>query len=588
LAFLSVVWITIYYPNQSFNECYFEEYYWSGSGILVYNFYVSTRSLIRSFTKYFRLLLCFNLFLTLFPVQLALAQPIDVTGARVDSFDGICQHESAYETGYNCAAISDGQYMVEYLPSFTIVFNGLHLYVDDGWSIVFTPHISITSDRGFSREVAGPTQTVNSPWNGDNVTLDMNTLRTTVAVVSNNPPGEHFTVTVSLDGYYKHGSDTWPLGSGLGAGVGYDGPWVISFFNGVPPITPAPTISSFTANVCYASGGCTTAYNVNPEPLTISYTVTVTNPSDQTLTSAVISLGSFQDSTGNELYHASRTVTNLAPGASTTVNFGSYSHDGSTDQDQIIHGQLSGTYTYANDAHGSLPSAFVDFQIGLEESTCNPTGTNSCDLANCGPGHKCIESTTIPGLYACSDAYAVECDTTLLNCSGTGSYGGFCLTGIQTCANQDDIIPARDCDRCCVQSLAPTDRCVEDRHGTCSSTCSIGTIVTADCAYCCLGGQEGGSRPPLPYHTYQGKFITSLPGLLGPLAKILYYSGLLAGVLSIIYAGYLFITSAGEPHSLDEGKAYLSAGVFGILFIVLSVVIMRIVLSQIIGGNPGF
>jgi hypothetical protein len=65
--------------------------------------------------------------------------------------------------------------------------------------------------------------------------------------------------------------------------------------------------------------------------------------------------------------------------------------------------------------------------------------------------------------------------------------------------------------------------------------------------------------------------------------------GCIGGValLGILYAGYLILTSRGNPMQLEKGKRYLSSSVIGVLLAVFAIFILK-VLAVSIFQIPGF
>jgi hypothetical protein len=64
------------------------------------------------------------------------------------------------------------------------------------------------------------------------------------------------------------------------------------------------------------------------------------------------------------------------------------------------------------------------------------------------------------------------------------------------------------------------------------------------------------------------------------------FIGLIA-LLGIIYAGYLILTSAGNPMQLEKGKRYLYSSIIGILLAVFAFVFIEVIAVNIL-QIPGF
>ena len=67
-----------------------------------------------------------------------------------------------------------------------------------------------------------------------------------------------------------------------------------------------------------------------------------------------------------------------------------------------------------------------------------------------------------------------------------------------------------------------------------------------------------------------------------PLAIIL-------GFILIVIGGYMFMTSQGDPKKTMEAKERLTSAIMGLLFVLLSIGILRILIGSLITGeDPGF
>jgi hypothetical protein len=58
-------------------------------------------------------------------------------------------------------------------------------------------------------------------------------------------------------------------------------------------------------------------------------------------------------------------------------------------------------------------------------------------------------------------------------------------------------------------------------------------------------------------------------------------------LLGIIYAGYLILTSAGNPMQLEKGKRYLYSSITGILLAIFAFVFIEVIAVNIL-QIPGF
>jgi hypothetical protein len=106
------------------------------------------------------------------------------------------------------------------------------------------------------------------------------------------------------------------------------------------------------------------------------------------------------------------------------------------------------------------------------------------------------------------------------------------------------------------------------------------------------GSQPGGlcynsnnvSSGSYPDFSYSGLYFTDLEAVITPIAKILFYAALAIGALMIIYSGYILMTSEGNPQKVQQGQEQLTAAILGIMFVLLSAAILRVIISSIIGA----
>lgn len=61
--------------------------------------------------------------------------------------------------------------------------------------------------------------------------------------------------------------------------------------------------------------------------------------------------------------------------------------------------------------------------------------------------------------------------------------------------------------------------------------------------------------------------------------------GVAVGLFGIITAGYAYLTSQGSPDKVKDASEKLTAAILGILFIVLSLVILRVIMNTLLGSN---
>jgi len=206
------------------------------------------------------------------------------------------------------------------------------------------------------------------------------------------------------------------------------------------------------------------------------------------------------------------------------------------------------------------------------------------------------------------------------------SYGGFGTNYSRVCTKTegDEIIGGLAC--ClsnipcpgkCSAKCPPTDR--PDLDGisldyTCSDglLCCVENVVKISCHASCVKATSSGGCP-VGYNSlgvgdfdcsafgedyvcceknknykprdaaYNGPVIDSLEKILGPVVKILYYGGLMLGIFYIIISGYKLIVSQGNPQQTQDAQEQLTAAILGIIFILLSVTILRVILGKVMG-----
>lgn len=73
----------------------------------------------------------------------------------------------------------------------------------------------------------------------------------------------------------------------------------------------------------------------------------------------------------------------------------------------------------------------------------------------------------------------------------------------------------------------------------------------------------------------------SVEELMGWITGFLYVLGIALGLFFIIKAGYTYMTSQGAPDKVKQAQEDLTAAITGIIFIVLSGVILRIIISSL-------
>ncbi|MBU1132853.1 hypothetical protein KKG08_01110 [Patescibacteria group bacterium] len=216
-------------------------------------------------------------------------------------------------------------------------------------------------------------------------------------------------------------------------------------------------------------------------------------------------------------------------------------------------------------------TASLTFLLVFFGYMCTVYAAPACpeSLAN----YKCATSCTgdwkaVPTKYTCSSNLG-------------GSYGGAGL---------------------CCEKVVLNNEC-EQEGGTCSSSKPVGQGWLPHNEFSCgsAGGtcwrldvidNPDGTVTPVDYSNpytpptdkgYKGPVFTSFTDVVAPVAKVLYYAGVTIGVGAVILAGYMLMTSEGNPDRVKQGQEQLTAAILGVLFILLSAAILRIIIGTFFG-----
>jgi hypothetical protein len=99
-------------------------------------------------------------------------------------------------------------------------------------------------------------------------------------------------------------------------------------------------------------------------------------------------------------------------------------------------------------------------------------------------------------------------------------------------------------------------------------------------------------RPPGEHESPEAKpwepVYEDIGELLSNIFNFLLLLGFALGLFFIVKAGYTLKTSEGHPERTRQGKEELTAAIVGTLFVGLSLVILRIIIRVLLGGDPGF
>ena len=250
-------------------------------------------------------------------------------------------------------------------------------------------------------------------------------------------------------------------------------------------------------------------------------------------------------------------------------------------------------------------------------NACNSQGT-TYNPGGCASGEYCAYVNDGSEHY-----WACEKDTENICAKDCESNGGCCANFPESCGS-DYVETLGHCDgnKTCYKSDSALDDCTspaeckEKMFDSCpydytvaQGKCPPGQIccMLSDSACIeegdpCCGGTfcdnpdlycDTSTNPPTckiytgteipPGLKYKGPIIDSLDKLITPVAKILYFGGLFIGVFIIIYSGYQLMTSSGNPQKTQSAQEQLTAAILGIMFILLSAAILRVIINNLIG-----
>src|SRR3990167_5394482 len=236
---------------------------------------------------------------------------------------------------------------------------------------------------------------------------------------------------------------------------------------------------------------------------------------------------------------------------------------------------------------------------------------NRINAQGCGPGERCIYDAYLdfPYCIPCSgcNGPGITCNTGGLPCcSGyceTSTTPNTCELGPMTCQG----LGVTGCTTaglpCCSGNCnTATDKCelvnqnCYDSGGVCRDSCEgweyndpayPGCPATA--ALCCFPQGSLGVHHALCYDTNQIRTpfgcidYTSSTAVATALLSL--SIGIAGGIafLIIVYAGFLLMTSTGNPERIKHGQDLMTAALAGLVMIIFSVVLLRLIGVNILG-----
>lgn len=240
-----------------------------------------------------------------------------------------------------------------------------------------------------------------------------------------------------------------------------------------------------------------------------------------------------------------------------------------------------GTATYKCDSQGGST-------ICIPASNCASSG-GDCSVSKC-----CQNSSE-----ACDGSTCVSCKTgfcthdTDVCCEINGS-PAVCNEVTKTCVSTTGC--ATQGDSCANKSCCGSQNLVCNSSKVCVPGSVGGQCTGSGCGVECPAGERCSNQTcvsdPICDATiftvpYNGPII-NVAQFLSSVFKVMYPLAIVLGIAFIIKAGYSLMTSEGDPMKVKAGQEELTAAIIGTLFILLSVVILRVIMVSIIGASVSF
>lgn len=196
-----------------------------------------------------------------------------------------------------------------------------------------------------------------------------------------------------------------------------------------------------------------------------------------------------------------------------------------------------------------VPLSLASFPNKVKADTCSTftttvDGTETCLLNPPDPAVFCAGK--------CPAAYSCKTEVTTSNCGGG-------------CGGGKESLKTRYCCKCFAAKNADNTRPPAPRV----------PLITCHGDFL-LGGSYGGVDSGL------GCLPTDFRDLAAWVLSIALGIGGALAVGLIIMSGYKIMTSQGDPDKLEEGKGTLTAAISGLLFIVFSVTIYRLIATNLL------
>lgn len=222
-----------------------------------------------------------------------------------------------------------------------------------------------------------------------------------------------------------------------------------------------------------------------------------------------------------------------------------------------------------------------------------PNGTSVVGIPECAcasgiiDGGECVAGGCISDIGATCYGGGNCCD--VINGSPVGCDGTHC---VYTCSPVPEGTPCTSLSDCCTGSTGLVcygGGCVP--QGSVGVSClgvgSCGKAAGCDYGQLCSSGRCVPSDDcivSLDVKEYQGPIVT-FNDLLSRIYSLLYPIGIALGLFFIAKAGYTIMMSEGNPTKISQGKEELTSAVLGTLFILLSLVILRVIIRALLGAT---
>jgi len=261
-----------------------------------------------------------------------------------------------------------------------------------------------------------------------------------------------------------------------------------------------------------------------------------------------------------------------------------------------------------------FPLAILSAQTASNQTYCqwDPTTKKCIQVFDCNPG--CVppkincRALSRHGKKVCESTYKKDCICTpppsnALQCKWVGVPGLYmACERVGDCGPGYKPIPEKDpCQQ--YQTQTECDDHINDA-GSCIPEIEFVPILKRDPCYdyhkktvnqkCaeCLGGSkenEDTQRPNVGKKVWTAiGCIPVEPGeFIARLIKIAYGIGGGVAFLFMVFGSFKILTSQGNPEILNEGKSMLTSSISGLLLIIFSIIILKIIGYDIL-GLPGF